>query len=148
MSDSQRSGMESGHAAPAVASDARPVVLIAEDERPIAEALCVIIEDAGYRAVVARNGDHALELARRQLPALVITDYMMPHMNGVQFLLALREDARLRGQNAPPVVLMSAADLPIANESQADAIIRKPFNLEEIEAIMRRFIGMARQTGT
>ncbi len=121
--------------------DDTPVVLIAEDERPIAEALGDIIEDAGYRAVCASNGRRAFDLAREERPVLVITDYMMPYLNGADLMRALREDAHARGEGPPPVVLMSAAGWPYVDGTAADAIISKPFNIEEIEALLRQLIG-------
>lgn len=120
--------------------DDTPVVLIAEDEKPIAEALGDIIEEAGYRVLFARDGRRALELARKERLALIITDYMMPYLNGAELMLALREDARLRREPTPPMVLMSAVGRSHLDETQADAIIGKPFDLAEIEAILRRLI--------
>lgn len=118
-----------------------PIVLIVEDERPIAETLSDIVDEAGYHAVVATNGTHALQLARQQHPALVLTDYMMPYMNGAQLVLALRQDAQVRTRLAPPIVIISAARPLLADGIQADAIIRKPFDVAEIEALLRRFLG-------
>lgn len=121
----------------------RPLVLIAEDERPIAETLGDIVDEAGYHAVVATNGRHALQLARQQHPALVITDYMMPYMNGAELVLALRQDAQVHMRLAPPIVIISAAG-PLLGDgilAEADAILRKPFDVAEIEALLRRFLG-------
>ncbi|MEO7000437.1 MAG: response regulator, partial [Ktedonobacterales bacterium] len=61
------------------------LVLIVEDEEPIALALAYIVEDAGYTPLVAMHGQQALELARSQHPALILTDLMMPQMSGQDF---------------------------------------------------------------
>ena len=61
---------------------ARGLVLIAEDEEPIAEVVATVVEDAGYTPRLAAHGREALELARAEQPALLITDLMMPHLSG------------------------------------------------------------------
>ena len=140
MSNVQRDDAQVERPAPHRADDDTPVVLIADDEEPIAEALGDIIEEAGYHAILARDGRRALELALGERPALVITDYMMPYLNGAQLMLAVREDAHSRGQSPPPVVLMSAAGRPYLAGTLADAIIGKPFDIAEIEMILHQFI--------
>jgi DNA-binding response OmpR family regulator len=119
----------------------RKLVLIAEDEAPIADALAFIISDAGHASVVAAHGREALEMARAEHPALVITDLMMPQMSGADLIRALREDASSDGVKSVPVVLMTAAYGRMARIVEADAILRKPFDIEEVEALLRRFLG-------
>lgn len=119
-------------------------VLIVEDEEPIAEALAMIVEDAGYATVVAAHGKAALERARIERPSLVFTDLMMPHMNGQDLIVALREIAAAQGYAPPPVVVMTAASSLRAQAVGADALLRKPFNLSEVEALLLRFLGPPR----
>ncbi len=116
------------------------LVLIAEDEEPIADALAMIVADAGYRAVLAPHGKRALELARERPPALVITDLMMPQMNGLELVHALRSDAATAGRAPPVIVLTTAAPFPRAEWSVADAYLRKPFDIEEVEALLHRYL--------
>lgn len=119
-----------------------PTVLIVDDESPIADALGDIIEEAGYRAITATNGRLALELARQQRVVFVITDYMMPYVNGAELILALREDAEAQGRPAPPIALMSAvAEQVDMSVTGADVIISKPFDIAEIEEVLRQFMG-------
>lgn len=117
-----------------------PVVLIAEDEEPIAQALAMIIEDFGYAVVVATNGKEALELARVHHPALIITDLMMPLMSGADLIAALRADAARDNHHAPPVVLMSAAGGRYMAPVGADDTLPKPFDMRQIEAILARYL--------
>jgi len=77
-----------------------PLVLIAEDERPIAAILRAVVADAGYEPAVATHGRQALELARERWPALVITDLMMPYLGGDELIAALRTEAEARGRGA------------------------------------------------
>lgn len=116
-------------------------VLIVEDEEPIAEALAMIVEDAGYATVVAAHGKAALERAHMERPSLVFTDLMMPHMNGHDLIAALREIATAQGYAPPPIVVMTAASSLRAQAVGADALLRKPFNLSEVEALLLRFLG-------
>ncbi|HWE60989.1 MAG TPA: response regulator, partial [Chloroflexota bacterium] len=69
------------------------LVLIADDEPTIAEVVAALVTDAGYRAVVATHGRQALELAQTVWPALVITDLMMPVLDGAGLIAALQEAA-------------------------------------------------------
>lgn len=121
-------------------SQQRSLVLIVEDEAPIAEALTLIIEDAGYRAITAAHGNEALELAREWHPDLVLTDLMMPHLNGKDLIAALRANAEANGVTPTPVVLMTAAGSAHTQGASADAVLRKPFDITEIEAMLQRFL--------
>jgi CheY-like chemotaxis protein len=126
---------------PAMDTSHQPdLVLIVEDEPPIAEALALIIEDSGYTTIIAVHGREALELARACHPALVFTDLMMPQLNGTELIAALRADAEAVGETPPPIVLMTAAGAAHTREARADAVLRKPFDITEIEALLRRFL--------
>ena len=116
------------------------LVLIAEDEEPIADALASIIADAGYTPAVARHGREALAVARAQRPALVITDLMMPYMGGADLIAALYTDAANDGHAPPPIVLMTAASGRMTNVIVADALLHKPFDIEEVEDLLHRFL--------
>ena len=118
------------------------LILIAEDEQPIAEALAMIIEDAGYATpLIAAHGKQAQALTQTHHPALIITDLMMPLMDGAELIAAVRADAALDSHRPPPIVLMTAAGMRRAREAQADALLRKPFDLDEVEDLLRRFLG-------
>lgn len=119
---------------------ATPLVLIVEDEEPIALALSLIIEDAGYAALYTTDARKALSLAREHHPALIMTDLMMPRMNGGQFVTALREQTSQDGTSMPPIVVMTATDLRYAREIGADAVLSKPFDLKTVEALLTRFL--------
>ncbi len=116
------------------------LVLIAEDEETIAETLSLIVEDAGFTALVARNGREALALARQHHPRLIITDLMMPYLNGAGLITAVRADAEVQGLAPPPVIVVTAASPRHAEEAGADAVIVKPFDVTKIEAAMRRLL--------
>ena len=116
------------------------VVLIADDEEPIAEAIGMIVEEVGALPLLARNGQHALELARTRWPALLITDWMMPILDGLSLIQALRQQAALDGLPPVPTILLTAARLPRPVAAEADAFLTKPFELDELEALLRRLL--------
>jgi DNA-binding response OmpR family regulator len=120
------------------ASAAPKVVLIAEDEEPIAQALAYLVEDAGYSPVIAAHGKAALEIALAQRPDLIITDLMMPQMSGKEFISALR--AALDSAT-PPIILMTAAGRRYTDAAGANALLSKPFDLSEVEALLERYLG-------
>ncbi|MGH2487556.1 MAG: response regulator [Ktedonobacterales bacterium] len=117
------------------------IVLIAEDEETIAETLAMIIEDAGYVPVVAHDGRQALLLARERRPQLIVTDLMMPYINGAELIAEVRVLAAAEGYPAPPIILVTAASAARARDAGADAIVAKPFELSRIEAVVHRLMG-------
>lgn len=116
------------------------LVLIVEDEEPIAEALTYIIEEAGYRAVAAENGRQGLEITRARHPALIITDLMMPLMSGAEFIAAIRAESGDGVGPAPPIVLMTAGGMRHAQGVGADEVLLKPFDVEKVEEILHRYL--------
>lgn len=116
------------------------VVLIAEDEETIAETLALIVEDAGFTALVARNGREALALARQHHPQLIITDLMMPYLNGADLIATVRADAASQRVAPPPVIVVTAASAARAQEAGADVVVVKPFDVTKIEAAMHRLL--------
>jgi two-component system response regulator VicR len=123
------------------AMPASPLVLIVEDEEQIADIVSLIVQGAGYTPLVAFNGRHGLELARTRQPALLITDLMLPYLDGIALLAALQADAMTGGMQTPPSILLTAANLGLARTAGADVILQKPFNLAALEALLHRFLG-------
>lgn len=115
-------------------------VLVAEDEEAIAETLAMIVEDSGYVALIAHDGRTALALARQHHPRLLITDLMMPFLSGAELVAAIRADAATEEIVAPPVVVVTAASLALADEVGADSVIAKPFDVRNIEAAIQRLL--------
>ena len=112
------------------------LILIAEDELPIAQLVAELVRDLGATPLLASDGRQALAVARAQHPALLVTDLMMPHLSGVELIAALRAD----GLGPIPTILMTAVGLPAAQAAGADAVLAKPFDLDALEALVRRFV--------
>ena len=117
-----------------------PLVLIAEDEEPIAQAIAYIVEDLGYKAVIAIHGRQALDIAMRSHPALIITDLMMPQMTGADLIRAIRDDAARGHYHAPPIILMSAAGRLLVQSVGADAFLPKPFDVTQVEDLLDHYL--------
>jgi CheY-like chemotaxis protein len=99
-----------------------------------------VVADAGHEPLVAGHGRQALELARARWPALVITDLMMPHLDGAELIAALADEAAARGRPRPPVILLTAAGQREARAAGADAVLRKPFDLDALEELVHRLL--------
>ena len=117
------------------------LILIADDEEPIVEMLAAFVEDLGFTPLVAQNGQQALELARERWPALIITDLMMPMLNGADLIMALRVEAAAHGKASPPVVLLTAGSARAASHLHVDALLLKPFDLDELEQVIHGLLG-------
>lgn len=72
-------------------SNARPRVLVVDDERVIADTLSIILNQSGFRAAAVYSGVDAVTEARKQPPDLIIADVVMPDMNGIEAAIAIRE---------------------------------------------------------
>lgn len=116
------------------------LILIVDDEEPIVEMLAGFIEDLGYTALVAQNGQQALKLARERWPALIITDLMMPVLNGADLIRALHAEAAARERATPPVVMLTAGSARAASHLHVDALLLKPFDLDQLERVIRRLL--------
>lgn len=108
-------------------------ILVVDDELSNAEVLALILHEEGFQVMVAGDGRQALERIEEAAPDLLITDYMMPGMSGVELARAVRQLPRHRNL---PVLLMSgaAASTLSVHAQDFDAFLRKPF---DIEALLR-----------
>ena len=104
------------------------LIIIAEDSLTQAESLKYILEGFGYRVLVGNNGETALFLIKKEKPLLVLTDIIMPVMDGYELCRYIKADKNL---NDVPVILLTsladATDVIKGLESGADSYIMKPF---------------------
>jgi len=115
-------------------------ILVVDDEYLIADILSYALEDEGYMVVKAGNGRKGLDVLDRERPSLVITDFMMPVMDGLEFARAIRE----RPQYAElPVILMSGAQGNIGRQhgDLFAAVFDKPFDIHAVLAKVAELIG-------
>jgi CheY-like chemotaxis protein len=119
-------------------------VLLVEDDEYIRESLAEIVEDEGYRVVVASNGQEALAWVQGtgEAPAMILLDLMMPVMNGHEFIRALRELEDPRKRETPVIVLTASREHP--SGPGIIAALRKPIDLGALLEAMR---GASSQAG-
>jgi DNA-binding response OmpR family regulator len=110
------------------------LVLVVDDEPSVAESVKLIAQQAGYQVLVAYSGQEALAKIEQQWPAMVISDVMMPRMDGSTFIAALRTLADHWQLPMPAVLLMTATSQRVVEGIEADAVIRKPFDIDDLEA--------------
>ncbi|WP_420868267.1 response regulator [Cupriavidus oxalaticus] len=110
-------------------------VLVVDDNDDVRDYMRRLLNAAGHRVEVAPDGEAALEVARRQLPALIVSDVMMPRLDGFGLVQAVRADPVLRDT---PVLLLSARAGEEARVSGlgsgADDYLVKPFSARELLA--------------
>jgi signal transduction histidine kinase len=106
-------------------------VLVAEDSRTQAELLRGLLEEQGWQVSTVPNGRRALDSARERRPTVVVTDVVMPEMDGYALCKAIKADHALR--DIPVVIVTSLAgiqDIVAALDCGADNFIRKPYEPE------------------
>jgi CheY-like chemotaxis protein len=115
-------------------------VLIVDDDPDIRECLMTWFEYAGYNAVGAKDGRHALSLlGKSQPPCLILLDLMMPVMTGWEFLSARRSDAKIA--KVPVVVLSAIGDSKVIVCEGANAVLRKPIDGHDLLEVVKAYCG-------
>jgi two-component system phosphate regulon response regulator PhoB len=116
----------------------KPLILIAEDDQALVELLRYNLESEGFEVIVALDGESALTLAEDRSPDLMILDWMMPKLSGIQVCRQLR---RRPDTVALPIIILTArgeeTDRVQGFESGADDYVVKPFSPSELVARVR-----------
>jgi CheY-like chemotaxis protein len=131
---------------PELARDARIVewegkdyILVVEDDGDVSETVTEVLQEDGHRVVTFEDGRLALDYLRQKsiLPRLILLDFLMPHMDGWQFLAERRNDDRIA---EVPVVGISGSDR-VDERSLSTSLVqflRKPLTLDALLAAVRR----------
>jgi two-component system chemotaxis response regulator CheY len=117
--------------------------LVVDDSRVIRKVACRILQDLRYDTEEAEDGLAALAACRARMPELILLDWNMPHMNGIEFLKTLRREQG--GQR--PVVVFCTTENDVAHITEAlgagaNEYIMKPFDRDIVEAKLAE-VGMA-----
>lgn len=117
-------------------------ILVVDDEPSIVDTLREILTWEGYEVSAAAEGKEALELLTTTTPDIILIDYMLPWLDGVQVLTQMR---RLPGCADIPAILMSAVAEPPARSHLWVAFLKKPFNVQSLlDALDKALAGRAR----
>ena len=110
-------------------------VLICDDEDVLRSLVRACLTPRGFELLEARDGDEAVEAARRHVPDLILLDLMMPRRSGIEVLGALQDDPELA---AVPVLMLTARTQETDRAAALGAGVRrflpKPFTLAELKA--------------
>jgi DNA-binding response OmpR family regulator len=114
-------------------------ILLIEDDASLLETILEILVLEGFKVITAPDGQHGLKIAAEQRPELIVSDLMMPRMNGYEMLSALRKSP----QTAKiPVILITAysdyKQIPIIEQDLGADVIIKPFNPADLLATIER----------
>jgi two-component system alkaline phosphatase synthesis response regulator PhoP len=119
-------------------------ILVVDDDRDIVRLVRAYLEKSGYEVLVAHDGATALQVLRRDRPALVVLDLMLPDQDGWDITRTVRADPQLA---ETPIIMLTAriddADKIVGLELGADDYITKPFNPREVVARVRTVLRRA-----
>ncbi len=108
-------------------------ILVVEDDNDICELIRFKLSSMGHEVIIEHDGEAGLAAAREEVPDLVILDWMMPRLTGIEVCCALRADDNL---SSVPVILLTAkaqeADIERGFAGGADDYIIKPFSPREL----------------
>lgn len=118
-----------------------PLVLVADDEPAVRNLVCEVLGEAGFRTVMAADGDEVMSLALERQPALIVMDVMMPNMDGYTTLTRLRGHPRTK---EIPVIILTGQIEPVYRTISAGvgavAHVTKPFSPRQLAEMVERVL--------
>jgi two-component system phosphate regulon response regulator PhoB len=116
----------------------QPCILVVEDEPAQREVLAYNLEAEGYLVIHADNGEDAMMLVEEEMPDVIVLDWMMPHLSGIEVCRRLKSKSTTRGI---PVIMLSARSEDVDRvrglETGADDYVVKPYSVIELMARVR-----------
>jgi two-component system, OmpR family, phosphate regulon response regulator PhoB len=110
-------------------------ILVVEDEPAIQELIAVNLEQAGFKPMRAISAEQAADMVRKELPDLVLLDWTLPGMSGVEFARRMRSARRTQGV---PIIMLTARssehDKLVGLDTGVDDYVTKPFSPRELNA--------------
>ncbi len=114
-------------------SDTTATILVCDDEPHILHVVSTKLKNGGFHVLTAADGEEALQLAQEHMPDLVITDYQMPILSGLELCAKLRADPRTEGI---PAIMLTARGFSLGDDETQNTNIRKilpkPFSPREV----------------
>ena len=116
-------------------------ILVADDESHILNVVSLKLRNAGFKVLTARDGQEALEMAQQQHPDLLITDYHMPQLSGLELCRRLKQDASLP---QIPVIMLTARGYHLepqdTEQSGSLRMLSKPFSPRQLLATVNEVL--------
>jgi len=110
-------------------------ILVVDDDKKTVDLIRLYLEREKYRVLVAYDGHQALTLARQKYPSLIILDWMLPHVDGLDICRVLRAESQI------PIIMLTAKaaeeDMLLGLDQGADDYLTKPFSPRELIARVR-----------
>ena len=122
-----------------------PTILVVDDFEDMRSILRLWLERRGYRVVEARDGENALEVARREHPAVILMDIGMPRRSGISATYKLRKDPELNGIPVVAITAYETADLhDAAIKAGCVQCLCKPVDVSELDRLLDTLIQEAK----
>jgi CheY-like chemotaxis protein len=119
-------------------------ILIADDESHILHVVSLKLTNAGYTVITASDGQEAFELASAERPDLLITDYHMPQMSGLELCQKLKQDPKTSGI---PTIMLTARGYALepqdTERSGIKCMLSKPFSPRQLLTTVNEMLGIA-----
>ncbi|MBD2165150.1 PAS domain S-box protein [Calothrix membranacea FACHB-236] len=119
-----------------------PLILLAEDNQANIDTMSGYLESRGYRLILAKNGQEALEVAKSQQPDLIVMDVQMPVMDGLEAMRHLRQERQF---DHVPIIALTALAMPGDRENCLDAganeYLSKPIKLKQLAVTIQQLLG-------
>jgi two-component system, response regulator PdtaR len=118
-------------------------VLIADDDRLIRAMVSDLLAELGHVSIQAENGNEAVALAAREAPDVLVLDFLMPRLSGLDALKAIRA----AGNRAPAILLSAISDASVRaveGAAQVDLVLEKPVTRKALEKALARVAGGVR----
>ena len=117
-------------------------IIAADDEAHILHIVSMKLRNAGYEVMTAMDGEEALDLCQTEHPDMLITDYQMPYMSGLELCKELRRDEQTTGI---PTLMLTARGFDIEADEMVEAgitaVLAKPFSPREVLQRVKDLIG-------
>src|SRR5688500_10817143 len=120
-------------------------ILVADDETHILHVVSLKLKNAGYTVLTARDGQEALELAQQERPDLIITDYHMPQLSGLELFQRLNQDPKT--SHIPAIMLTARGYHLEPKDTQQSGILRmlsKPFSPRQLLSAVTEILDQAK----
>ena len=113
---------------------AHRLILIVEDSHYLARAIAEVVQDMGFATQIAATGEEALEAVSKEAPDLILLDWLLPGISGLEVLTQIREG----GHSELPIIMLTAKNEVASRvkglEAGADDYIAKPVHMNELQA--------------